>query len=197
MATFLIDHLGTRFLRPPSSRGSATASAEVKAFANDHDIPILRLKNQTEHAWTTESSTTCVPPRGSRAEGRYGVVAIVPPRSSSGSSAPRRSPHAARSGSARKEERRVGVYYFYVLDPEFGPGFIKLCTYFPYPAKVWLNGHEWAKRQARRAGSLSPSWPTASPPVPIVQRCRPSVTASALLISRRSSTGGPDPSPPP
>ena len=48
-----------------------------------------------------------------------------------------------------KEERRVGMYYFYVLDDEFGPGFIKICTYFPYPAKVWLNGHEWAKRQAR------------------------------------------------
>src|SRR5438309_2287628 len=27
----------------------------------------------------------------------------------------------------------------------------KIGTYFPYPAKVWLNGHEWAKRQARRA----------------------------------------------
>ena len=51
-----------------------------------------------------------------------------------------------------KEERRVGVYYFYILDPEFGPGFIKICTYFPYPAKVWLNGHEWAKRQADREG---------------------------------------------
>ena len=47
-----------------------------------------------------------------------------------------------------RAERRVGVYYFYILDPEFGPGFIKICTYFPYPAKVWLNGHEWAKRQA-------------------------------------------------
>src|SRR5688572_11866571 len=47
-----------------------------------------------------------------------------------------------------REERRVGAYYFYVLDPHFGPGFIKICTYFPYPAKVWLNGHEWAKRQA-------------------------------------------------
>ena len=35
---------------------------------------------------------------------------------------------------------------------DFGPGFIKICTYFPYPAKVWLNGHEWAKRQARREG---------------------------------------------
>jgi hypothetical protein len=51
-----------------------------------------------------------------------------------------------------KEERRVGMYYFYVLDREFGPGFIKICTYFPYPAKVWCNGHEWAKRQAAREG---------------------------------------------
>ena len=30
--------------------------------------------------------------------------------------------------------------------------FIKICSYFPYPVKVWLNGHEWAKRQAARAG---------------------------------------------
>ena len=27
-----------------------------------------------------------------------------------------------------------------------------VCTYFPYPATVWLNGHEWAKRQAARDG---------------------------------------------
>jgi hypothetical protein len=46
----------------------------------------------------------------------------------------------------------VSVYYFYVLDRDFGPGFIKLCSYFPYPAKVWVNGHEWAKRQATTAG---------------------------------------------
>jgi hypothetical protein len=49
-------------------------------------------------------------------------------------------------------ERRVGTYYFYVNDPDFGAGFIKICTYFPYPAKVWCNGHEWAKRQAMREG---------------------------------------------
>jgi hypothetical protein len=54
-----------------------------------------------------------------------------------------------------KEERRVGVYYFYLYDREFGPGFIKICSHFPYPAKVWLNGHEWAKRQAQQAGSRS------------------------------------------
>ena len=76
------------------------------------------------------------------------------PRSSSGCSAPRtaRRRLAVVSFDFVKEDRRVGMYYFYILDPEFGPGFIKICTYFPYPAKVWLNGHEWAKRQADRAG---------------------------------------------
>jgi hypothetical protein len=45
-------------------------------------------------------------------------------------------------------------YYIYVLDPEWGPAFIKICGYAPYPVKVCLNGHEWAKRQlqARRIG---------------------------------------------
>ncbi len=51
-----------------------------------------------------------------------------------------------------KQDRRVTVYYFYLADAEFGLGFIKLCAYFPYPAKVWANGHEWAKRQATAEG---------------------------------------------
>jgi hypothetical protein len=43
---------------------------------------------------------------------------------------------------------RVTVYYFYLWDEGFGPAFIKICAYFPYPVKVGVNGHEWAKRQA-------------------------------------------------
>src|SRR2546430_7678378 len=42
--------------------------------------------------------------------------------------------------------------YFYCVDADFGPFFIKFCTYFPYTAKLCINGHEWAKRQAARAG---------------------------------------------
>jgi hypothetical protein len=41
-------------------------------------------------------------------------------------------------------------YYIYVLDPEWGPAFIKICGYAPYPSKICLNGHEWAKRQLPR-----------------------------------------------
>src|SRR3954453_17373245 len=51
-----------------------------------------------------------------------------------------------------KADRRVTCYYFYLWDVDFGPAFIKICAYFPYPAKVWLNGHEWAKRQAAQTG---------------------------------------------
>jgi hypothetical protein len=40
----------------------------------------------------------------------------------------------------------------YCVDRDFGPFFIKFCSYFPYNAKLCLNGNEWAKRQAARAG---------------------------------------------
>ncbi|MGH7735539.1 MAG: hypothetical protein ACREOE_18055, partial [Gemmatimonadales bacterium] len=51
-----------------------------------------------------------------------------------------------------KADRRVTAYYFYLVDEEFGPAFIKVCAYFPYPIKIWLNGHEYAKRGAGEAG---------------------------------------------
>ena len=51
-----------------------------------------------------------------------------------------------------KKDRRVTVYYFYLRDASFGPAFIKVCTYCPWPVKVWVNGHEWAKQQARKLG---------------------------------------------
>ena len=44
-----------------------------------------------------------------------------------------------------KADRRVTCYYFYLWDADFGPAFIKVCAYFPYPAKIWANGHEWSK----------------------------------------------------
>jgi hypothetical protein len=43
-------------------------------------------------------------------------------------------------------------YYVYILDRDFGPLFIKFCSYFPYPAKLCLNGHEWLKRQSTQRG---------------------------------------------
>jgi hypothetical protein len=46
----------------------------------------------------------------------------------------------------------VNHFYFYGLDEDFGPFFLKFCTYFPYNAKLCLNGHEYVKRQLAKEG---------------------------------------------
>jgi hypothetical protein len=49
-----------------------------------------------------------------------------------------------------KSTALVHHYYFYCVDENFGPFFLKFCSYFPYNAKLCLNGHEYAKRQLER-----------------------------------------------
>jgi hypothetical protein len=46
----------------------------------------------------------------------------------------------------------VNQYYFYCLDADFGPFFLKFSSYFPYTAKLCLNGHEYVKRQLEQEG---------------------------------------------
>jgi hypothetical protein len=46
----------------------------------------------------------------------------------------------------------INFFYFYCVDADFGPFFLKFSTYFPYTAKLCINGNEWAKRQAVKAG---------------------------------------------
>ena len=47
---------------------------------------------------------------------------------------------------------QVNYFYFYCVDEDFGPFFIKFCSYFPYTAKLCINGNHWAQRQAEKAG---------------------------------------------
>ena len=46
----------------------------------------------------------------------------------------------------------VNHFYVYCVDRDFGPFFLKFSTYFPYNAKLCLNGHEYAKRQLSQKG---------------------------------------------
>jgi hypothetical protein len=43
-------------------------------------------------------------------------------------------------------------FYFYGVDRDFGPFFLKFGTYFPYTAKLCFNGHEYVKRQLAQQG---------------------------------------------
>ena len=62
-------------------------------------------------------------------------------------------PRTGRSGpSLVSGTAMVNHYYLYAVDDEFGPFFIKFCSYFPYNAKLCLNGHEYVKRQLAKRG---------------------------------------------
>jgi DNA-binding transcriptional ArsR family regulator len=69
----------------------------------------------------------------------------------------------------------VNHFYVYAVDADFGPFFLKFCSYFPYNARLCINGHEWAKRQAVKAGightALDNGFATCDDPVALQAIC--------------------------
>jgi hypothetical protein len=158
VVTFLTQHLGHEVPSPVLfKRIGGRFRQAVAAFAEANDVPLLRPKRPDRTRWD-DRKLDHVRPHLEQAEreGRCGVVAIVAAQEVQkvfmGYQRGKDTHGKAVNFGFDKADRAVTVYYFYVLDADFGPGFIKLCSYFPYPAKVWLNGHEWAKRQAATAG---------------------------------------------
>jgi hypothetical protein len=57
----------------------------------------------------------------------------------------------------------VNNYYVYAADRDFGPFFLKFCSYFPFNAKLCLNGHEYAMRQLAQEEIALPDWSLERP----------------------------------
>jgi hypothetical protein len=156
VARFITGHLG----RPIASAAVLGAIGnrfrrDVRRYVEAHQIPVLRLKAPDRSRWDDRKLDHVRPHlEAAERERRYGVVAIVAGEEYEWVFSARNRSRTPKTVWFEffRERRRVGVYYFYILDPDFGPGFIKICTYFPYPARVWLNGHEWSKRQADHVG---------------------------------------------
>jgi len=149
--TFLHGHLGMPVASPALLEQIGTRFRQAVArFAEANDIPMVKFKKGMRKIDVMRPLLQ----RAART-GRSQVVAIgwaqefqhVWDARKRGTD-PSRPPQF----SFAMAERRVTCYYFYLWDEGFGPAFIKVCAYFPYPVKVWLNGHEWAKRQLARAG---------------------------------------------
>jgi hypothetical protein len=122
---------------------------EIRAFAAANEIPILRFGRR-------ESKHELARPYLERAEreGRFGCVMIgVCQERTLVWRGWRRGGSEARPHFEYARQAAVpNHYYFYLRDPDWGPAFWKSCAYAPYGVSVWLNGHEWAKRQAEKAG---------------------------------------------
>ena len=153
VASFMTQHLGYPIPSPAIMEKIGTSFRRaVRTFAAAHQVPIVAFGK-------TDRKQEVMGPYVQRqaATGRSGVAAIGVAQEYQNVFAACQRADRGRTGrqvwfSFRKADRRVTCFYFYLWDTDFGPAFIKVCAYFPYPVKVWLNGHEWAKRQAVQAG---------------------------------------------
>jgi hypothetical protein len=175
VVAFLSDHLGYPIASPALFRklGEGFRKA-VASFATDHHIPVVRFgKNDVG------SKLDVMRPYLDRqaATGHSGVAAIGMAQEFQRvwTAYQRQSSTGTTWWWFTKDDRRVCCYYFYLYDLDFGPAFVKICTYFPYPAKIWINGHEWAKRQATHAGigftELSNGFAATAEPAALQQIC--------------------------
>ena len=109
---------------------------DVKGWAQANDIPLIRFQ-----AGERKADVMAPYLQAAAAAGRSRVVAIGCAQEFQLVWTARKrdtDPGMCPQFSFTKEQRRVSVFYVYIFDEQMGPGFIKICSYFPYPVKVWV-----------------------------------------------------------
>ena len=169
---FMTKHLGKSIPSPAILEKIGTVfRQDVKTYAESNHIPVITFKKDDRKIDVMRRHILA-----QERTGRSGVAAIgVAQEYQNVFAANKREGSGVPWFSFTKADRRVTCFYFYLWDTEFGPSFIKICSYFPYPIKVWANGHEWAKRQAARAGigftSLSNGFASCEDPARLQAIC--------------------------
>ena len=148
VAGFIRHHLGfpvaSSAVLAPISEAFVTA---IRGFARNHGLPMVdfvkgQRKDDVMHehlaAFTADEGVLFI----GRAQEKAGVFRTEKRCDSAGVSYP----------WIVKSTAMVNQWYFYCVDTDFGPFFLKFSSYFPYTAKLCLNGNEYAKRQAGKAG---------------------------------------------
>ncbi len=143
---FLHNYLGypvpsPALLRPRHDRFLAA----VQQFSEERRVPLVPFERG-------ESKDAFVAPYRTRFTAREGVVLIgVAQEKMRSFKAHKRQGHGRTPVfDFSRQSVAVNHYYFYVQDRDWGPAFLKIGTYLPYPVKLCLNGHEWVKQRLRR-----------------------------------------------
>ena len=149
VASFFTHHRGARFpstcLADPISKRFV---ASIYRFAAEREIPVVRFaKGQRKDDVAHEHLA-----RFSEVEGIY-MVGVAQEKTSTFRTEKRRNPETGATYPwIVRASALVNQYYLYGLDVDFGPFFVKFSSYFPSGAKLCINGHHWAQRQAQAAG---------------------------------------------
>lgn len=140
---FLREQRGVPLLSSAYFRSVSTEYHQwVQALAEQWSVPIVTPpKGVRREEW--------VEPFYRRRRGEPGVAVILKSRENARVAAARATrgmPHIEMSS------RFVWQYYFYLLDTDWGRMFLRICPYFPFNARVCVNGHEWLAVRLRAEG---------------------------------------------
>jgi hypothetical protein len=148
LCLFMIRHLGQpmpspALLRPIHDR----FIAGVEDFAKRHEVPMISFER-------SDRKDDVANEHRARFRGHEGVVLIGVAQEKAWSFKARKRwlSRGAITFDFSRQLVCVKHYYFYVQDPDWGPAFLKIGTYIPYPVKLCLNGHEWVKQRLRAEG---------------------------------------------
>lgn len=148
LTTFLREHLG-KPIPSPAVLGQITKRFRdnVQRFSEETGIPLVKFEHGERK---DDRAQELRRERGVRGEVVFIGVAQEKAKAFSG----RERPEKGKGWFEYTRDKSVYVlhYYFYVDDEEFGPAFLKVCSYAPWAMKVCVNGHEWAKRQLEKRG---------------------------------------------
>jgi hypothetical protein len=146
LCAFLEDHLGNRIASPAAIRPIHDRFVhDVATFANRHLVPIVYFERR-------QRKDDVAARYRSRFHADEGVVFIGVAQERQFSFKATKhiiGPRAVRFCFSRQTVA-VNQYYIYLQDAEWGPAFIKVGSYMPYPVRVCLNGNEWLKQQLRK-----------------------------------------------
>lgn len=147
LVRFLSEHRGYP-IASPALLGQLTDTfvTKLKTYAQEHSIPLLTFerhesKDQRAHQMRAQRPV------------RDEVVFIGVAQEKAMAFSARRLPGSpVRFEFQRNKSVIPNYYYYYLDDADWGECFLKVCSYAPWGLKLYLNGHEWLKRQLTQQG---------------------------------------------
>lgn len=143
-----------KFPIPSSAAFGRIGDEYVKAiyqFAEAHDIPVVHFKKGQDKEKIARPYLEAAARKG---KNRVVLIGTAQEKASVWRSWPRKGQEKARHPHMDwgREMAFINHFYFYLWDSEWGGAFWKTNAYAPFPIWLWLNGHEWAKRQMEKSG---------------------------------------------
>jgi len=168
---FLRDHLGYPIPSPALFRPMHDRFVSaIKTFAADAAVPLIEFESGQD-----KDAIGATHRARFHSEDGVVVIGVAQEKARAFKAHKRTGPQGGVTFDFTRQSVAVNHYDFYVQDPEWGPAFVKIGTYVPYPIKRCLNGHEWAKQQLRRAGipftSLDNGFLTCADPTRLQALC--------------------------